>query len=353
MDLPANQPERAAEVRDPKMAHVSVVHEPERVSNGQATQKMHVGGALAVCAELAGRQHGVVHRGQLLAAGLTPEKIKGMARSGALHRLHRGVYAVGHLALPPFAHEQAAILACGEPSLISSRSALYLWGLAARPSDVHVIALGHHCRKRVGIHLRLLAAIDDRDVRRRHGLPLTSPARSLIDLAATAGPVELEDLVAGARVRRLVGEGELEAALARAGKARGAAAMRRFLAEEGGSDMTRSIAERRFRRCLRQAELPQPKTNRKVAGYEVDFLWEAEKVAVEVDGWRFHGHRRAFERDRRKDMILTGAGYLVIRVTWRQFTEQLLVVITHVARMLDRRRSAEPPEPAHAEAPKP
>lgn len=303
-------------------------------------QTAHVVNPTQVCADLAGRQHGVLHRAQLLAAGVSPGVVTRMTRSGALHRLHRGVYAVGHLALPPFAAEQAALLACGEPSLISDRSALYLWGLAARPPDVHVTAVGHHCRRRSGIRVRVLPAIDQRDIRHRQGIPLSSPCRTLIDVAATVGPAELEDALAEARVRKLVRDGELEAALKRVGRVRGAAAMRRFLAHEGGPAITRSTAERRFRTLLRQAELPQPQSNWRAAGYEVDFLWEAERVVLEVDGWRFHGHRRAFERDRKKDMVLRDAGYLVIRVTWRQFTEQPLVVIAHVARILDRSRRA-------------
>ena len=143
--------------------------------------------------------------------------------------------------------------------------------------------------------------------------------------------------------------------------------MRAFLAEEGGPAITRSRAERRFRRLLQDAHLPQPKLNAPVAGLRVDFLWEAERVALEVDGyrfhssrsrferdradflwkaekvvlevdgWRFHGDRRAFENDRKRDRILSDAGYHVIRVTWRQFTEESLALIAHIARMLDRR----------------
>jgi len=352
-DPQRSDPQRESSADTGTQLHVSGVPGPKRAKGRAGMRQMHVGSALQACAELANRQHGVVARNQLLAAGVTPDVVKGLVSSGGLHRLHRGVYAVGHVALPALAREQAALLACGAPSLISDRSALHLWGLADRPAEVHVAAVGHHCRERSGIRLRLLGGIDERDLRRRGGLPVTSPARTIVDWAPAASPVELEDVVAEARVRRLIRDGELQAALERAGQARGTRTMRRFLAEEGGSGMTRSRAERRFRGLLRQAELPEPETNRAVAGLEVDFLWSAEQVVLEVDGWSFHGHRRAFERDRRRDMILTAAGFLVIRVTWRQFTEQPLIVIAHVARMLDRHGRVRAPESAQTPRPSP
>ena len=114
--------------------------------------------------------------------------------------------------------------------------------------------------------------------------------------------------------------------------------MRAFLKAEGTPGLTRSRAERLMRRLMRAAHLPEPVPNTRVAGWEVDFLWEAERLVVEVDGPQFHGHRRAYERDRRKDMELTTAGYVVIRITPRQLDEEPLVVVAHIARMLDRCR---------------
>jgi very-short-patch-repair endonuclease len=138
-------------------------------------------------------------------------------------------------------------------------------------------------------------------------------------------------------VRSLICDGELEAAADAAGTRRGAAQMRAFLAEEGEPAITRSRAERRFRRLLGEAHLPRPELNAPVAGLSVDFLREDEKVVLEVDGWKFHGHRQAFESDRKRDRILADAGYHVIRVTWRQFTQEPLALIAHIARILDRR----------------
>jgi very-short-patch-repair endonuclease len=158
----------------------------------------------------------------------------------------------------------------------------------------------------------------------------------VIDLAVEASPRELEDAVAEARVKRLIRKGELEAAVERAGRRRGAARVREFLRAEGGPAITRSRAERKFRHLLREARLPVPRLNVRIAGREVDFLWDRENLVLEVDSWQFHGHRHAFERDRRKDMILADAGYHVTRVTWRQFSEEPLPLIAHIARTLDR-----------------
>jgi very-short-patch-repair endonuclease len=287
---------------------------------------------------LAARQKGVVSRTQLLAEGLSRHVIETLSKQGFLHPMHRGVYAVGHTALAHLAIEQAALLACGQHALISSWSALYTWGvIRSAPPEVHITVVGRHCRRRQGVHLHLTAAIDRRDTRTRHGLPVTSPSRALIEFAATAMATELDDAVAEARALKLVRPGELEATLDRAGRIPGTGRMRGFLREEDGPGITRSKAERRFRRHLREAQLPQPRTNAPIAGVNADFLWEAERLIVEVDSWQFHGHRSAFESDRRKDMILRDAGYVVIRVTWRQFTEELLALIAHIARALDRR----------------
>ena len=148
--------------------------------------------------------------------------------------------------------------------------------------------------------------------------------------------VELERLISEARVRRLIRPGELEATLKRNAGRKGAARMRGVLKAEGEPGLTRSEAERILRRLLRSAGLPLPQTNARVAGVEVDFLWPKERVVIEVDSWRFHGHRRAFERDRKKDLTLEAAGYRVFRITATQLEREPFLVIAQVARALDR-----------------
>jgi hypothetical protein len=309
-----------ADRRDGKAARRTQGHAGPEASRARdvRSSRQRAESPISVCARLGTHQHGVITHDQLLDAGAKPGAIKRLARSGALHRLHRGVYAVGHLALAPMAREVAALLACGDGALISHRSAAYLWGLVdSAPREVDVTLVGRQRRPKRGIRIHRVSGIDDRDVRRKGGLWLTSPARTLIDLAAAAGDSELDRLVAEARVQGLLSKGALEAALERAGRRPGTARMRAFLRSEGGPALTRSEAERRMRRLLREARLAQPKANIRAAGYSVDFLWAGQRVIVEVDGYKYHGHRRAFERDRRKDMALRDGGYEVIRITWR------------------------------------
>lgn len=294
-------------------------------------------GISRVCARLGGAQQGVVTRRQLLSAGVSRHAIDHALSRGHLHPRHRGVYVVGHLALAQFAQEAAALLACGDGALISHRSAAYLWGLLPdRPARPVVTVVGHNCGCKPGISVHRVARIESRDHRRRHGLRVTSPSRTVIDLASDAGERELERVIAEGRVQRLLRGGELERALERAGSRKGAARLRALLRAEGEPGITRSDAERLLRRYLRDARLLQPKSNRKVEGWEVDFVWPQHRFVVEVDGYRFHHHRAAFERDRRKDMALAAAGYLVIRVSMRQLVQEPFAVIAHIARALER-----------------
>ncbi len=274
-------------------------------------------------------------RAQLLAAGISGHTIDHRATNGHLHRAHRGVYFVGHTALAPHAAERAALLACGEGALISHWSAAYLWGLMENPpSEIHVATPGRHCRSRNGIRLHRVKALDPRDVRVKDGIPLTAPARALIDLAAETGYDVLERMLAGARVKKLVSDRELKRALERAGHRAGTGRMRGFLKAEQGPALTRSKAERLMRRLIRAAGLPGPQTNVRVEGWEVDFFWPDQRLIVEVDGFLFHGHRAAFERDRRKQLALAAAGYRVIRITWMQLLHEALLVAAKLAQAL-------------------
>jgi very-short-patch-repair endonuclease len=290
-----------------------------------------------VAARLASVQQGAVKHRQLVEEGVSPAVIKRLLRTGVLHPRHRGVYIVGHLALARFANEAAALLACGEHALISHRSAAHLWGLDGPSPRVDVTLIGRRRRPKLDVNLHHVATIERREVRRRHRMRVTSPARTLIDLAAELSGRELERLLAEARVRGLVREGELELALEQAGRRRGSGRLRALLRAEGAPGITRSRGERRLRRLLHEAQLPQPRPNVKEGDWEIDFLWSQQRVALELDGLPFHNHARAIERDRRKDMALHDAGYHVIRVSGKQLKNEPLAVIAHVARALDRR----------------
>jgi very-short-patch-repair endonuclease len=276
-----------------------------------------------------------VQRAQLLDSGVSRHTITTGIANGHLHRVHRGVYLVGHTALAPLAREQAALLACGDGAVVSHWSAAYVWGLTERcPDLVHVTLVGRRCRPKDGICVHTTARLDRRDIRRRRGITLTAPARVLVDLAADATLRQLEELVGEARVNGLLREGDLENTLERAGAKAGVAQARAFLQAESEPSLTRSKAERLMRRLVQRAGLPTPRTNARVAGYEVDFVWPAQRVIVEIDGYRFHGHRSAFERDRRKGLALAGAGYTVIRISWRQLVHDPLLVAAELARAL-------------------
>jgi very-short-patch-repair endonuclease len=240
------------------------------------------------------------------------------------------------LALAPLAEEAAALLACGNHSLLTHYSAAHLWGLLdEKPTVVDVSVVGRRCRPKKGVRVHKLSAIDDRHIRRRDGLPVTSPARTIIDLAADAGGRELERMLAEARVRGLLRKDELERDVDRA-SGPGTRRLRALLRAEGEPAITRSDGERRMRSLLAAARLQQPKSNLKIGRWEVDFVWPEHRVIVEFDSYRFHGHRAAFERDRRKDMELRDAGYVVIRVTWRQLETEPFAVIAHIAGALAR-----------------
>jgi very-short-patch-repair endonuclease len=150
---------------------------------------------------------------------------------------------------------------------------------------------------------------------RRHGIPVTTPARTILDLAATAEAHELERALEQARLRHLVSARDLGR---RSRDRPGAARLRALLEQE--PTLTRSEAERRLLALLAAAQLPSPRTNVRVLGHEVDALWPRQRLVVEVDGFAFHGGRDAFEHDRARDAELHAHGYRVIRVTWRQLT---------------------------------
>jgi very-short-patch-repair endonuclease len=284
----------------------------------------------AALALFAGRQQGHVTRAQALAAGMGPGAFQGRVDRGYLHRVHRGVYRVGHTAPLEFDREMAAVLACGTRTVSSHASAAYLWALGPRPEgDVHVTGPDHRNRRGVRLHRSPVAPSD---VVRRHGVPVTKPARTLVDFAASTAPLLLERAVEDALRRRLVTRRELELELAR--RRPGSGPLGKLLAREEGPALTRSEAERRFVALVRSAGLPAPEHNVPVEGIEVDLLWREQGLVVEVDGFAYHSGRAAFERDRVRDSRLVASGIRVMRVTWRQIVHEPLAVVAGLAQAL-------------------
>lgn len=273
---------------------------------------------------------------ELRAAGLTPKAVAVRRQAGRLHPLHPGVDAVGHLALGPDALALAAVLACGPGAVLSHLSAAVLWELLrAIAGPVHVLRTGTHRRGPAGVRLHRAVELRPADVRVLRGVPVTSPARTLLDLAAT---IDDDGLLARAldeaRARRLVGRKEL-ARMIGTGRP-GTASLRRALLD--GPTFTRSEAERRLLTVVRAAGLERPRTNVRIAGFEVDALWPGARLVVEVDGYVFHSGRRAFEHDRLRDQRLQATGYRVLRFTWRQLTERPEAVAATLGAALARDR---------------
>lgn len=291
-----------------------------------------IGRGDAEIARVAAAQKGLVVREQLVAAGLARGAIAHRLAQRRLHEVYRGVYLVGHTVLAPLALEMGAVLYHRGYAVLSHRTAAVVWGLLDRSDgNLMLTVAGKDRRSRPGMELFRVAGLDRRDLRARDGVPLTAPARTVLDLAARASASELEYAIAQLRVRGLLRDDELRAAIARAPGRTGAGTVARLLERADGAALTRSAAERRLIDLIRAARLPTPETNAHLCGYEVDFLWRRERLVVEVDGYAFHGHRAAFERDRKRDRALAAAGYRVIRVTWRQLQDEPFAVIAEIA----------------------
>jgi very-short-patch-repair endonuclease len=263
-------------------------------------------GADAALARIAARQHGVVSAQQLYAAGLLPSGVSDRVRAARLHRIHRGVYAVGHPNIGNEGRWMAAVLACGERAVLSHRSAAQLWGMirARRPSSasaygdqdsIDVTVRGDGGRAaRAGIRIHRSLTLSPAHLTRRGGIPVTNPARTLEDL------------------RRVLPGKQFAQAL------REAEFLRLPIGNAFKPDRTRTDLEGMFLSLARRHRLPQPEVNVRIDRYRVDFLWRAQRLIVEVDGWESHRTRSAFEEDRARDARLKILGYEVLRFTWRQ-----------------------------------
>ena len=280
----------------------------------------------------------MVTRAQLLGVGIASGAINRRVRSGRLHPVHRGVYLVGHAVMVDGARELAAVLACGAGAVVSHLSAATLFQLLPypakpRPVDVTVPG-GRDPARRAGIRIHCVGSLDRRDTRTLRGIPITAPARTLLDLGSILPPYLLERTVAEAEVRRLARRRDFLDQLDRNRGRRGTRVLRRVLDLDGGPAFTRSKAERLLLKLVRAAHLPVPETNARIEGYEVDFVWREHKLVVEFDSFQFHSPRARFERDRARDAELAAAGYTVIRVTWRQLVDSPEAVVARIAQAL-------------------
>ena len=274
---------------------------------------------------------------ELADAGIGPRQAQRLAEAGFLHRLYDGVYAVGHRGLSLDGRRRAAVVACGARAVLSHRSAAAAWAFAEEDEERwHVsVPLGHHPRP-PGVRVRQSRRLEPTALTVVRAVPITTPARTIIDLAGELSYEALERVVHDALVRRVTTVPQVLAEAAGLSGRRGTARLRRML-DDAGVGPTRSVLEQRFARLCTEAGLPAARRNVRVAGFEVDAVWVEERVVVELDGGQFHATPRAFERDRRRDAALAAAGYLVVRITWRRLAEEPAKVVAELRRTLAHR----------------
>jgi Transcriptional regulator, AbiEi antitoxin/Protein of unknown function (DUF559) len=301
-------------------------------------------------ATLAEKQYGVVSRAQLLSAGVSDSAISRWVVSGRLHRIHPRIYALGHAALSLEGRLRAALMYAGSRAALSHTTAAWAWRLIeAEPIGIHLTVPG---RRRslpgVRIHHSRHVDIDDQDRQnnpvRCRGLPVTSVARTLVDLAGVLSYPQVRRALAEADFHGLLDLRGLELELR--GRRRGSsllrAAVRSHLPQLAH---TVSALEERFLELCESAALPMPEVNAKVGRMTVDALWPKRQLAVELDGAAAHGAWAAIQRDRQRELALRAAGFQVVRYTWDQVTGQPDGVIADLRRLLgpaDQRPAARP-----------
>jgi hypothetical protein len=290
--------------------------------------------AEAIAARIAARQQGVVTREQLLAAGVTRHEIARLVRRGALIRMHRGVYRVGHGAPSVLARYMAAVLACGDGAVLSGRAAAHLHSLVKGPAATPEVTTTRD-RQVKGVKVRRVRTLPRGHVIRRRSIPVTSVPRTLVDLAAIMPTEELGRACHEAVVKHGTTPGQVERVLAQRPGAAGAPTLRRIMV--GDEPVTLSRLERRFLNLLRAAGLPLPVTNRRFGAHWVDCRWPEFRLTVELHSYRFHNSRRAWENDRQRERDARGRGDEFRRYTWADLEERPSELAGEIAALVEGR----------------
>ena len=283
-------------------------------------------------AGLSTRQHGVVSRSQLQERGVSRSAISRWVVAGRLHRIHPGVYAVGHSALSLNARLWAALLYAGSEAAFSHTTAAWLWQLIdAEPTRIHLTVRGRrHSLPGVRLHhSRRLEPVDCR------GVPATDVARTLLDIAAMLPYRQVRRALAEAEYRKLLRPADL---LGVTGSGRRGSRMLRLSLANHMPELahTLSILEERFLELCESAALPLPKVNRRTGLMRVDALWPEEGLAVEVDGGDAHAGLGQMKRDRDRELALRASGFQVVRYTWEQVNRRPSEVAEDLRRLLAR-----------------
>ncbi len=285
-------------------------------------------------ARIAGRQYGVVSIGQLRRCGVSDDAVRARAALGQVHRVHRGVYALGHLALSPESRWMAAVLALGGGprgggsvlehwgAAVSHRSALSLWGLlpANRVAD-DVIVSGNGGRAlRAGIRVHRSLSLVPGDVTLQRGIPVTTPERTIADLREAIS-ARRSGAIAGRELRKAIRQANVLGLPIGSGDAK---------------VRTRSDLEGGFVQLCRRHRLPPPEVNVRVGPYLVDFLWRERRLVVETDSYLYHRGEVAFQEDRAREVGLMRRGFDVLRLSELQLAEEPAYVAEVLAGRLAR-----------------
>ncbi len=289
--------------------------------------------------DLASRQHGVVSIRQLeVSHGLSKGAVEKAVCAGHLRRLHSGVYAVGHTNLTLHGRCLAAVLACGPEALLSHWSAAWLWGLGVRsPVPVHGTSSSpRHRRSHIHVHRARSLAEEDRGL--REGIPVTSVARTLLDMAPLVDATRLARYLEQAEHGKLLELRAIDSVIARNRGHRGRLRLERAVETYRPAPWARSEFERQFVAAAIATGLAQPATGWNEIGLELDVYWPEARFGVELDSWETHGTRGAFERDHERDERLALAEIEMVRVTEDRFRRRRDEVMDTVATLLSRRQ---------------
>jgi hypothetical protein len=304
-------------------------------------------------AALASRQHGVVSVRQLEQRfGYSAEAVRKAVAGGRLHRVHHGVYAVGHTKLSFHGECLAAVLAVGPGSLLSYWSAGWLWGLIGlRRKPFHVTATGpRRLRDRPPVRVHRARNLVDVDRRLEGGIPVTSVARTYLDLAEVTRSRKLPALLKRGEELKILDGAEVYACCERSSGHKGAKPLTIALGRyRPQARVLRSDVERDFLALVEAAGLPLPASNYVVGAFELDAYWLAAGLAVEIDVFETHGSRVSFESDRERDAVLATLGITVVRITENRLRTDPAGVAGQIAALLRpaaaRHRRASPPSP--------
>lgn len=287
--------------------------------------------------EFADTRHGIVTASELRELGLGERASQYRAASGRLRRLHRGVYSVERPSQK--GRWLAAVRACGGGAVLSHASAAALWDVLGDPTGtVHVNVVGAHRRPRPGVTIHR-AKLESVDITSIDGIPCTTLARSLVDVAATISDHRLERTIVLAEEIRVFDLRAIHDQLERMRGHRGSAALTRAISRFEDLAGIRSLAEARFLALVRSAGLPEPEVNTWIplpegGGYRPDFLWRDRKLIVEVDSRTHHALRRAFEHDRRRDRRLLREGFVTVRFPAREVLRNRVEVTRELRSLL-------------------